>query len=151
LLVEITEAMTTNESLFFRDSKPFDYLRQTLLPAYKAMSGKTSLRIWSAACSTGQEPYSVAICLQEEAAKMPGWTYDIIGTDLAGKVLDKAKEGIYTQFEIQRGLPIQMLIKYFTQLANTSWQAKETIRSRVSYKPQNLLEDFASLGKFDLV
>lgn len=151
ILSEITEAMTTNESLFFRDAKPFEYLRQTMLPAYKAVAGKSALRIWSAACSTGQEPYSTAMCLQEESVKMPGWNYEIVGTDLANKVLDKAKEGIYSQFEVQRGLPIQMLIKYFTQLPGTTWQVKEPLRAMVKYRAQNLLEDFSALGKFDII
>jgi len=152
ILNEVTEAMTTNESLFFRDTKPFDYLRQATLPEYKAIPGKNSLRIWSAACSTGQEPYSIAMCLLEEAAKMAGWRYEIIATDLAVKVLDRAKEGVYSQFEIQRGLPIQMLIKYFTQQpGTTSWQAKENLRTMVNYRMQNLLEDLSPLGKFDII
>lgn len=151
LINEIVEAMTTNESLFFRDGKPFDYLRQTLLGEYKNMAGKSSLRVWSAACSTGQEPYTIAMCLLEDAAKLPGWRFEIVGTDLANKVLDKAREGKYSQFEVQRGLPIQMLIKYFTQLPNTTWQIKDTMRSMVSYRMQNLLEDCSGLGKFDMI
>lgn len=151
LLRAITDAMTTNESLFFRDSKPFEYLRKTLLPEYKKIAGKNALRIWSAACSTGQEPYSIAMCLQEEAAAMAGWKYEIVGTDLAQKVVDRAKEGLYSQFEVQRGLPIQLLIKYFAQVPPTSWQIKDVLRSMVNYRLQNLLEDYKSLGKFDLV
>ncbi len=150
LLNEITEAMTTNESLFFRDAKPFEYLRQTLLPRYKELE-KKHVRIWSAACSTGQEPYSIAMCLQEDASRMPGWRYDITGTDLARKVITKAKEGTYSQFEVQRGLPIQMLIKYFNQLPGTLWQVKDTVRQMVNYRTQNLLEDFSILGKFDII
>jgi chemotaxis protein methyltransferase CheR len=151
LLNEVIEAMTTNESLFFRDTKPFEYLRKTLLPAYKAQAGKSVLRIWSAACSTGQEPYSIAMCLQEESAKMPGWKYEIVATDLASKVIEKSKEAVYSQFEVQRGLPIQMLVKYFTQLPDASWQIKEPLRAMVAYRVQNLLEDFSTLGRFDIV
>ena len=151
VLREVTEAMTTNESLFFRDSKPFDYLRQTILPAYKAAGGRSSTRIWSAACSTGQEPYSIAMSLLEEEAKMPGWKYEIVATDLAQKVLDRARAGIFSQFEVQRGLPIQMLIKYFAQLPANMWQIKEPLRAMVSYRMQNLLEGFAILGKFDII
>jgi chemotaxis protein methyltransferase CheR len=152
LLVEITEAMTTNESSFFRDIKPYEQLRQIVLPRLmEKLSAQKHMRIWSAACSTGQEPYSVAICLQEDAARMPGWRFDIMATDLAGKVVEKAKKGTYSQFEAQRGLPIQMLIKYFSSLPDTSWQLKDTIRSMVQFKMQNLLEDYSGLGRFDIV
>lgn len=152
LLVEITEAMTTNESSFFRDIKPYEQLRQIILPQLMSSIGiGKRMRIWSAACSTGQEPYSIGICLQEDAGKMPGWMFDIVATDLAKKVVDKAKLGIYSQFEAQRGLPIQMLLKYFSSLPDTSWQLKENIRNMVQFKLQNLLEDYSSLGRFDLV
>jgi chemotaxis protein methyltransferase CheR len=152
LLVEITEAMTTNESSFFRDIKPYEALRKQVLPEImQAMGANRRLRIWSAACSTGQEPYTIAICLEEDKAKMPGWSFEIIGTDLAKKVVDKAKQGIYSQFEAQRGLPIQMLVKYFTSLPDTTWQLKDNIRSQVQFKTHNLLEDYSSLGKFDII
>ena len=151
LLVEIIEAMTTNESSFFRDIKPYEQLRNNVFPMLvKTIPGKR-IRIWSAACSTGQEPYTVSMCIKEDAAKMPGWSFEIIGTDLAKKVVDKAKLGIYSQFEAQRGLPIQMLIKYFTSLPDTSWQLKEEIRNMVDFKTKNLLEDYTSLGKFDII
>jgi len=152
MLVEITEAMTTNESSFFRDIKPYDHLRQIVFPMLmQKLSMQKHMRIWSAACSTGQEPYSVAICIQEDAAKMPGWRFDIVATDLAGKVVEKAKLGIYSQFEAQRGLPIQMLIKYFQALPDTSWQLKDAIRSMVQFRTQNLLENYSPLGKFDII
>ena len=152
LLVEITEAMTTNESSFFRDIKPYESLRNLVLPELvQKLGAQKSLRIWSAASSTGQEPYSVAICLQEDAAKMPGWRFEILGTDLAKKVIDKAKLGIYSQFEAQRGLPIQLLLKYFTSLPDTTWQLKENIRGMVQFKTHNLLDDYTALGKFDVI
>lgn len=152
LLNKITEAMTTNESLFFRDTRPFQFLREVLLPEYKKMTGKNTLRIWSSACSTGQEPYSIAMCLLEEAAKMQGWSYEILATDLAGKVVDKAEFGLFSQFEIQRGLPIQMLMKYFSQLEGTSsWQIKDNVRSMVTFRVQNLLDNLTPLGKFDMI
>lgn len=151
-LVDITEAMTTNESSFFRDIKPYDQLRQVILPMLmEPLASKKHMRIWSAACSTGQEPYTIAMCLKEDEAKMPGWRFDILATDLAKKVVDKATLGIYSQFEAQRGLPIQLLIKYFNSLPDTSWQLKDIIRGMVQFKLQNLLEDYGSLGKFDLV
>jgi chemotaxis protein methyltransferase CheR len=151
LIREITEAMTTNESSFFRDSKPFDYLRKELLPSLVADGKRSSLRIWSAACSTGQEAYSVGICLREEETHTAKLRCEIVATDLASKVVDKAKEAIYSQFEAQRGLPVQLLIKYFTQLPNTCWEVKPTLRDMVTFKLQNLLENYDTLGKFDLV
>ena len=152
LLSEITEAMTTNESSFFRDIKPYEQLRNIVFPMItKAVPAQKRLRIWSAACSTGQEPYTISMCIKEDAAKMPGWSFDIVATDLAKKVIDKAKLGIYSQFEAQRGLPIQMLIKYFTSLPDTSWQLKDDIRNMVDFKTKNLLEDYSALGKFDII
>lgn len=152
LLVEITEAMTTNESSFFRDIKPFDQFRQIMMPAVtSAMGANRLLRIWSAACSTGQEPYTLAMCLQEDAAKYTGWRFEIVASDLAQKVVNRAKEGKYTQFEAQRGLPIQMLLKYFNQLPDSNWQIKEAIRGMVQFRTFNLLGDFSAMGRFDIV
>ncbi|HET8728649.1 MAG TPA: protein-glutamate O-methyltransferase, partial [Alphaproteobacteria bacterium] len=151
LLRDVTEAMTTNESSFFRDSKPFDLFRQVVLPSLlKARAGSRRIRIWSAACSTGQEPYSLAMILHEEQAKLAGWTVEIVGTDLSTEVLDRARAGLYTQFEVQRGLPITHLVKYFTQ-AGDKWELKPEIRRMVSYREFNLLGDLAGLGSFDIV
>ncbi len=152
LLVEVTEAMTTNESSFFRDAKPFDQLRDIVLPMVRTSVGsRRNLRIWSSACSTGQEPYTIAITLLEDAVKNPGWKYEIIGTDLAQKVVDKAKQGIYSQFEVQRGMPIQLLVKYFKPQPDTNWQIGDQVKTMVQYRVQNLLESFASLGKMDII
>ena len=147
----IVEAMTTNESFFFRDKTPFEHFTDTMLPKMlEARSRERKLRIWCAAASTGQEPYSLAICLKEAEAKLAGWRIEIIGTDLSNEVLDKAKAGIYSQFEVQRGLPINHLLKYFTQNGDT-WQINSNIRSMVQYRKLNLLESFSSLGQFDIV
>ncbi|MDX1974563.1 MAG: protein-glutamate O-methyltransferase CheR [Rickettsiales bacterium] len=152
LLIEVTEAMTTNESSFFRDIKPYDSLRKLVFPRImEANQASKKMRIWSAACSTGQEPYSISICIQEDQAKMPGWTFDIIGTDIAQKVIEKAQRGIYSQFEAQRGLPIQLLIKYFMQQPDTSWQLKDMVRSMVQYRTFNLLNSYSALGMFDII
>jgi len=151
LLTEIIEAMTTNESSFFRDIKPYENLRNIVFPMILEKQPNKMMRIWSAAASTGQELYSVALCVQEDMPKMPGWRFEMIGTDLARKVVDKAILGIYSQFEAQRGLPIQMLVKYFDSRPDTTWQVKENIRNMVSFRTQNLLEDYSSLGKFDIV
>jgi chemotaxis protein methyltransferase CheR len=151
LVVEVVEAMTTNESFFFRDKIPFDHFKDTIMPGLIAARAKDKrIRIWCAAASTGQEPYSLAILVKEMAAKLAGWRIEIIGTDISNEVLEKAKAGVYSQFEVQRGLPIQLLVKYFTQNGDT-WQISPEIRAMVQYKMLNLLPDFSHLGRFDVV
>ncbi len=148
---EITEAMTTNETFFFRDTKPFDIFRETVLPQLlETRASKKTLRIWNAACSTGQEPYSVAMLLKEEAAKMAGWRVEILATDISNEVLEKAKAGLYSQFEVQRGLPIQLLIKYFQQMGEM-WQIDSSIRAMVKFQKMNLLDNLSILGNFDVI
>jgi len=149
LVVEVVEAMMTNESFFFRDKLPFDQFRNSVMPALMAArAAQKRVRIWCAAAATGQEPYSLAMCLKELG--VAGWRIDIIATDLSIEVLEKAKTGIYSQFEVQRGLPIQLLVKYFTQIGE-SWQIAPDIRAMVQFKPFNLLHDFSSFGAFDLI
>lgn len=151
LLTEITEAMTTNESFFFRDNKPFDLFKDSVMPQLlQSRQSKRRLRIWCAAASTGQEPYSLAIILKEMEAKLPGWNIEIIGTDISQEVLDKAKVGLFSQFEVQRGLPIQLLIKYFNQVGDM-WQISDEIKNMVSYRRFNLLDPFTLLGSFDVI
>jgi len=147
----VVEAMTTNESFFYRDKTPFEHFTQVMMPELlKKRASQKKLRIWCAAASTGQEPYTLAMCLKEMEAKIAGWRIEIIGTDISNEVLDRAKAGTYTQFEVQRGLPIQMLLKYFTQQGE-SWTISPQLRSMVQWKKFNLLESFASLGHFDIV
>jgi len=151
ILEDITEAMTTNETFFFRDTGPFDRFRDNILPPLlQSRSTRKSLRIWCAAASTGQEPYSLAIILMEMASRLAGWKVEIVGTDISTEALNKAREGLYSQFEVQRGLPIQTLLKYFTQ-EDGNWRISENIRKMVSYKPFNLLDNLAGLGQFDIV
>ena len=151
LLKDVTEAMTTNESFFFRDTKPFDQFRELVLPhILKERAAKKSFRIWSAACSNGQEAYSLAMIVKEKGAALAGWNIDIIGTDLSDEVLAKAKEGRYSQFEVQRGLPINLLVKYFNQDQDI-WQIDDSLRRMVKFKSFNLLDSPASLGSFDVV
>ena len=151
LIRDVVEAMTTNETFFFRDKLPFDHLNGTILPALlSARASRKQLRIWSAASSTGQEPYSIAMCLKERAAELAGWRIEIVATDLSQEVLEKSRAGIYSQFEVQRGLPIQLLVKYFTQTGEL-WQLNADIRAMVSHRQLNLLQDFSHLGKFDVV
>jgi len=143
--------MMTNESFFFRDKLPFENFRSTVLPALTAARRSSRIiRIWCAAASTGQEPYSLAMLLKEMQRDIAGWRIDVVATDLSSEVLEKARQGIYSQFEVQRGLPIQMLIKYFTQIGDM-WQIAPEIRSMVKYQQLNLLSDFSRLGTFDLI
>ncbi len=151
LTTQVVEAMTTNETFFYRDKIPFDHLRDYVLPGLiRARANRRSLRIWSAACSTGQEPYSIAMCLRELGAALSGWRIEIVATDLSQEVLEKSKAGLYSQFEVQRGLPIQLLVKYFTQLGEM-WQLSADIRGMVQHRQLNLLQDFSHLGKFDVI
>jgi chemotaxis protein methyltransferase CheR len=151
LVRDIIEAMTTNESFFFRDIKPFDQFKGFVLPELLRRRAATrSIRIWSAACSSGQEPYSLAMILSEQRAQLAGWRIEIVATDLSTDVLDKAKAGLYSQFEVQRGLPIQLLIKYFKQQGDR-WQIDEAIRAMVQFRQFNLLDEMAPLGRFDVV
>ena len=151
LIVQVVEAMATNESLFFRDKLPFDHFRETIIPALLASRAKQRrIRIWCAAASTGQEPFSLAMVLKEMGRELAGWQTEILATDFSHEVLDKAEAGIYSQFEVQRGLPIQMLVKYFTQIGEM-WQIAPEIRAMVRFRQFNLLQDCARLGIFDVV
>ncbi|HLJ00358.1 MAG TPA: protein-glutamate O-methyltransferase CheR [Bradyrhizobium sp.] len=151
LTAEVVEAMTTNETFFFRDKVPFDHLKDTMLPAIlQARAARRTLRIWCAASSTGQEPYSIAMCLKELGAAIAGWRVEIVATDLSQGVLEKSKAGIFSQFEVQRGLPIQLLVKYFAQIGEM-WQLNADIRSMVQHRQLNLLQDFSHLGTFDII
>ncbi len=146
----VVEAMTTNETSFFRDNTPFQKLKEDLFPAFiKSRGAQKSLRIWSAACSSGQEPYSIAMMLKE-APQFAGWRIEIVATDLSQDILAQAKAGVYSQFEVQRGLPIQMLVKYFTKQGE-NWEVKPDLKSMISFKEANLLTDLRHLGQFDIV
>ena len=151
LIRDITEAMTTNESFFFRDGTPFEIFEKHVMPRLlEARASSKSLRIWCAAASTGQEPYSIAMILKEMGAKLATWRIEILATDLSSAVLEKAKVGLYSQFEVQRGLPIQMLVKYFEQHGEM-WQIDSALRAMVEYRENNLLRDLSSLGAFDII
>ncbi|MBI2716410.1 MAG: protein-glutamate O-methyltransferase CheR [Rhizobiales bacterium] len=151
LAIEVIEAMTTNETFFFRDKIPFEHFRDTVMPALIASHlGRRRLRIWCTAVASGQEPYSLAMTLREMNQQLAGFRIEILATDLSNEMLAKAKAGIYSQFEVQRGLPIQQLVKYFTQVGE-AWQIAPEIRAMVSFRPLNLLHDFGHLGSFDLI
>ena len=151
LMNAVVEAMATNESFFFRDKIPFEHFRSIVMPALlAARRASRTIRIWCAAASTGQEPYSLAMCLKGMEREIAGWRIDILATDLSNEVLEKARAGLYSQFEVQRGLPIQLLIKHFTQVGEL-WQVGPDIRAMVKFRQLNLLSNFSSLGMFDLI
>jgi chemotaxis protein methyltransferase CheR len=151
LATDVVEAMATNETFFFRDKLPFDHFRDTVLPALIiARAREKRIRIWCTAVSTGQEPYSLAMILREFSARLAGYRVEIVATDMSAEVLARAKAGIYSQFEVQRGLPIQHLVKFFSQVGET-WQIAPEIRAMVQFRALNLLRDFSVLGTFDMV
>ncbi len=158
---DVLEAMTTNETSFFRDGTPFEALKTKVLPALvKARQANRRLRILCAATSTGQEPYSIAMLLQELQGpqgqallgqSLQGWTLDIVATDIDTGVLARAEGGVYSKFEVQRGLPITHLVKYFDQLGPDAWRVKPTVRNTVTFRQANLLQDQPGLGAFDVI
>lgn len=151
LIQDVIDAMMTNETLFFRDDKPFKQFRSSVLPAIlKSREKQKKLRIWSAACSTGQEPYSIGMILRETIPNIAEWNIEIFATDLSQTALEQARAGKYSQFEIQRGLPIQMAMKNFVQ-QGVQWQINDVLRSMVKFETFNLLDPMERLGTFDIV
>ena len=150
LIDAVVDAMTTNETFFFRDKTPFEHLQNIILPDLVAKKRGGTIRIWCAAASTGQEPYSIAMVIDQLGHKMGGCKVEILGTDISERCLEKAKTGIYTQFEVQRGLPVQHLMKYFKK-DGENWRINDQIKNTVRYRQMNLLDDFRTLGKFDII
>ena len=146
---QVVDAMTTNETYFFREPAHFDALRQSIIPELiEARSGTRKLSCWSAAASTGQEAYSLAMLLLEMG--LSGWTIDILGTDLSERVLKQAVSGRYSQLEVNRGLPAQLLLKYFRRIG-LEWELREEVRRMVRFRSIDLRSDMRSLGPFDVV
>lgn len=151
LAAQCVEAMINNETCFFRDQANFALLTGPLLDTIREhRRDNKRIRIWCAACSTGQEPYSIAMAILENPEKWRGWKVDIIGTDISRPVVDQARAGKYSQFEIQRGLPVMLMLRYFEQNGET-WTAKQALRSAVSFMPHNMLDSARNLGMFDLI
>jgi chemotaxis protein methyltransferase CheR len=148
LLWAVTDALTTNETFFFRDKTPFNLFKDVVLPALAP--GRSALRVWCAACSTGQEPYSLAMLMEEAKGQYPQLKLDVLGSDISDRVLEKAKVGLYTGFETQRGLPPEYLTRYFSKVGE-SWQVKPALRQVVRWRQFNLLDQMAVLGRFDVV
>jgi chemotaxis protein methyltransferase CheR len=148
---QVVEALLNNETYFFRDRSPFDLLARHALPALATKRhDKRRIKIWSAGCSTGQEVYSLAMLFAEDAAQWRGWTIDVLGTDVSSNVVDRARTGVYSQFEVQRGLGIQQTIRWFEECEN-GWRAVEDLRKSVRFQVHNLLESPPHPGEFDIV
>ena len=148
---QVVEALLNNETYFFRDRAPFDTLQRHALPELAQRRAKSKrLRIWSAGCSTGQEVYSLAMLFAEEPEKWAGWTIDILGTDVSTSCIDRARTGAYSQFEVQRGLGINQMIKWFEESAD-GWRAVEALRKPIRLQVHNLLEPAPHPGDFDIV
>ena len=151
LATQVVEALLNNETYFFRDRAPFDLLARAALPKLIQRRAATKrLTIWSAGCSTGQEAYSLAMLFAEDPVKWAGWTIDILGTDVSETVVRRAREGHYSQFEVQRGLGITQMIRWFEETDN-GWRAVEPLRRTVRFQVQNLLEQPPHPGKFDII
>jgi chemotaxis protein methyltransferase CheR len=147
----VVESLTTNETLFFRDVEPFEILHQEVLPKVLAKrEDRKELSIWCAASSTGQEPYSIAMLLRERFPQLEGWRVNIVATDISEEVLAKARKGVYTQLEVNRGLPVSYLVKYF-QKSGLEWQIKEPIRQMVSFRQLNLVKPISGVPMADIV
>jgi chemotaxis protein methyltransferase CheR len=151
LSTRVVEALLNNETYFFRDRLPFDLIKAAALPELaRRREASRTLRIWSAGCSAGQEVYSLAMLFAEDPATWAGWTIDILGTDVSESMVGRAREGSYTQFEVQRGLGIQQMIRWFEEGAN-GWRAAEALRKSVRFQVHNLLEPAPHPGRFDLI
>jgi chemotaxis protein methyltransferase CheR len=152
---EIIDAITTNETLFFRDKGPFELLQHKIIPEVidlrsSQTPSKTRIKIWSAASSTGQELYSIAIVIKELLRDLSNYSFTLFGTDISDAAISQASYGKYNRFEIERGLEKKYLEKYFT-LFGDSWKIKDEIRAMVNFKKINLMQPFTSLGKFDII
>ena len=152
LMESVVDAMTTNETLWFRDDHPYRIFREKLLP--ELAKNRRPLKVWSAACSTGQEPYSLSIEFEEFKKKNPGALMNgerILATDISPSSLAQAKEGVYQQLAIRRGMNDQHLKNYFETVSEDRWRISNTIRQRVDFRQQNLQQNFSALGKFDII
>ena len=150
LLRRVVDAMTTNETLFFRDVHPFEALRDKLLPGLLARRTSQQLSIWSAACSSGQEPYTIAMMLRESFPRLASWKVEILATDLSPTMIAKARQGLYGKIEVNRGLPLPLLSKYFTQ-QGADYQVGDELRQMVTFREQNLAGPWPAMGPFDVV
>ncbi len=150
---QVIDAMTTNETFWFRDSYPYEYLSSVLLPKWMAETDRKPLRIWSAACSSGQEPYSLSIIVEEYRRRrgMLPRSVDIVATDLSANMLRRAQEGVYERLEVIRGLSDERLRTFFRELKPGFWQINADLKQRIQFRSLNLLDSYNSLGQFDII
>jgi chemotaxis protein methyltransferase CheR len=150
LIWAVVEALTFNDTAFFRDRTPFTQFRDDVLPVLSRMRGPGPLRVWSAGCATGQEAYSLAMAA-EDATLAAGTTVEVFGSDLSERCLEKAQSGLYTQFEVQRGLPIRQLVRHFEQVDDQNWRISPRIRQKIRWRRVNLVSDLGGSGRFDVI
>lgn len=150
LLWAATEALTSSETSFFRDRVPFRAFREEILPELTAKRGDKPIRIWCASGGTGQEPYSLAMIIDDELAKLGEARFELFASDISERALEKAQRGLYTQFEVQRGLPIRLLVRHFEKV-DDQWALSPRIRQMVRWRRINLLADLRPLGRFDVI
>ena len=147
----VIEAMTTNETSFFRDVHPFEAFKKKILPEIMAKrSAERALTIWCGACSSGQEPYSLAMLIRESFPELTAWRLQIVATDLSTEILDRAKRGVFSQLEVNRGLPAPMLVRYFSR-QGLEWQVNDNIRSMITFRELNLIEQWPNMPRADIV
>jgi chemotaxis protein methyltransferase CheR len=150
LISAIADTLINNETQFFRDGAPFEFFRSVMTADIMARRPGSRLRVWSAGCASGQEPYSLAILLEEMKTEGRLIDCEILATDISPRILEKARAGLYSQFEVQRGLPIQFLVRHFEKFGD-QWRVSDRVRARAKLQAHNLLSDAAPLGKFDIV
>ncbi|MDQ0464900.1 chemotaxis protein methyltransferase CheR [Caulobacter ginsengisoli] len=151
LIWAVVEALTFNDTAFYRDRIPFRQFRDEVLPALSRLRGPGPLRVWSAGCATGQEAYSLAMAADDIQGLTPGSTVEVYGSDLSERCLEKAQSGLYTQFEVQRGLPIRQLLRHFEQVDDQNWRISPRIRQKIRWRRVNLLTDLGGSGRFDII
>ena len=151
MLSRVVDAMTTNETSWFRDHYPFQAMQSYILPELTSSRSRSRhLRVWSAGCSSGQEPYSIAMVVQDHFALHPGWSVEIVGSDISDAMLEKARAARYGQLEVNRGLPVAMLVRHFERMG-TEWQLREQIRRMVEFKSINLAQTMPPMPEFDVI
>lgn len=148
---KIIDAMTTNETFWFRDNYPYEYLKNTILPELNKSGERGDIRIWSAACSSGQEPYSISIIAEEYKARSGGRPLKLIATDLSTDILAQARSGEYDKLSIMRGLSKDRLSSFFDPVSDVIWKVKPVVGSRIDFRPINLMDSYSALGSFDVV
>jgi chemotaxis protein methyltransferase CheR len=149
---QVIEALLNNETYFFRDRLPFDLLLGGPVKRLeRARAKEKRLSVWCAGCSTGQEAYSLAMSFGDEAARWQGWTIEIVGTDLSRSAIERARRGVYSQFEVQRGLPVMQMIKWFEELGGGDWGVSPKLLQRVRFDVRNMIEPPPHPGRFDII